>query len=377
MAVNIIGQSKIIVDSLNRARHIADTNFSVIILGETGSGKELFARYIHEQSARKKGEFIALNIAACNSNLIDSDLFGHEKGAFTGATSRRQGIFERAGGGTVLLDEIGDLSLDLQVKLLRVLENEEFQRVGGNDNLPMKARVLAATNVDLEQNVANGRFREDLCCRFATKLVVPSLRERKDDIPLLVKHIIDNEKHNLGKAYPDWFNEQYRQNLAQMLKDYPYEWPGNIRGLQQVLRALLIEVVHYTDPEKFEKQVSSVMESQCSSGKSSLEGELCRLISNLVRENIINYHLTNMSIRSRINGLLVEAISEGLDLALTLDNFVPRTQKELGEILGIPNLVFSSHPRLPKNDNDFMVKALKNCGYRDKFPKKVNDLIMM
>lgn len=377
MAVEIIGQSKVMLEALDSACHLAKSDYSLLIQGETGTGKELFARLVHEQSPRAHDVFLPVNIAAFNSNLIDSELFGHEKGAFTGATSMRKGAFERAGGGTVLLDEIGDLSLDLQVKLLRVLESKEFLRVGGDVAIPLKSRVLAATNVDLEQSIAKGRFREDLFYRFGPYVRVPPLRERQDDIFLLAEHIIKNEEKYIGQPYPDWFDKAYQFKLAQMVQEFPCQWSGNVRGLQIVLRAVLVEVSYYMTPEKFENQVRIILERECCSRERSSESKLFRLISDLVRDSIRCYPSSRTSLRSRLNGLLIEAISEGLDLALNVDEFRPRSGKEMGDILGIPSLVLSNRPSLPNNEYDYIVKALKNLGCRDELPKKVNELIAM
>ena len=377
MAVNIIGQSGVMLEVLNNACQLAATNYSIIIQGETGTGKELLAHYIHENSPRSGSAFIPVNIASYNSNLIDSELFGHVKGAFTGAVSARMGVFERAGDGTVLLDEIGDLPLDLQVKLLRVLEAREFQRVGGNDVIPMKARVLAATNVDLVKSIKEGRFREDLFFRFGLKLWVPPLRERREDIVLLAEHIINDEKKNLGRDYPDWFNEACRLNLARLLTDHPCQWPGNVRELRTVLKALLVEVVNVSTQEDFEQRAEIVLERQCSSGGGACEGDLLRLISELVRENIFTYPLHETSLRSRINDILVNGISEGLGLAVYVDNFKPGSRKEIGEILGIPSLVSANRPGLPSSENDYIVRALRNLDYREELPEKLKEVMKM
>ncbi|MDD3364622.1 MAG: sigma 54-interacting transcriptional regulator [Syntrophomonas sp.] len=375
MPTKIVGQSEAIRKALEEAYRLAATDYSIMIQGESGTGKELFAEYIHKHSSRSASMFLPVNIAAYNSNLIDSELFGHEKGAFTGTSGQRIGVFEQVGEGTILLDEIGDLSRNLQVKLLRVLQAKEFQRVGGNKTLPMKARVLAATNVDLEKNVAEGRFREDLFYRFGVTLRVPPLRERPEDIPLLVEHIIQQEEPNLGRTYPSWFGGDCRQKLGKIMGESPYPWPGNIRGLQKVLKALLIECVCYAGLEEFEERVTGLVKQKCRSEAKAVDGELSRLISNLVRDNIATYPLSNTSVRAKINALLVDAISDGLDLALNVDEFRPQSGKEIGDILGIPTLSSSNRNCLPRNENDYIVKALKNLGHRDELPDKVNELI--
>lgn len=377
MSNRIIGQSEALQRVLEEARQIAGTDYAVIIQGESGTGKELIARYIHENSKRAAGNFVAINIAGCQDSLIDSELFGHEKGAFTGADSKRIGKLELSGEGTLFLDEIGDLSRDLQVKLLRVLQEREFQPLGSNKTIPLKARVLAATNVDLKKQVAEGNFREDLFYRLGQFIKVPPLRERKEDIPLLVDYLIQQEEPNLGMLYPEWFDGHYRQTLCRVIYQYPYQWPGNMRGLQNLLRSVLITCVCYSGPEMFKQQVIKTIQQHCDFDDKSLSQQFNGLISNLVREHIVLFPTDNISLRVRINNLLVSAISDGLALALNFDAFRPRTGKELGDILGIPALSNSNRPQLPRNDNDYIVKALKNLGCREELPEKVNELIAM
>jgi len=377
MSARIIGQSEALQRVLEEARQLAGTDYSVIIQGESGTGKELIAKYIHENSKRAAGNFVAINIAGCLDSLIDSELFGHERGTFTGANSKRIGKLELTGEGTLFLDEIGDLSRDLQVKLLRVLQEREFYPLGSNKTIPLKARVLAATNVDLKKQVAKGGFREDLFYRLGQFIKVPPLRERKEDIPLLVDYLIQQEESHLDMPYPEWFDMNCRQILCRIFYEYPYQWPGNIRGLQNVLQSVLIKCVCHGGPDAFEQQVTKTIQQQCSPDERSLNEQLGRLISNLVREHIVLYPTDNTPLRVRMNNLLVDAISDGLDQALNVDAFRPRTGKELGDILGIPALSNSNRPQLPRNDNDYIVKALKNLGCRDELPEKVNELIAM
>jgi transcriptional regulator with PAS, ATPase and Fis domain len=375
MSNRIIGQSEALLRALEEARQIAGTDYSVIIQGESGTGKELIARYIHDNSKRAAGNFVAINIASYTGSLIDSELFGHEKGAFTGAINKRIGILELTGYGTLFLDEIGDLSRELQVKLLRVLQEREFYPLGSNKTIPLKARVLAATNVDLKKQVAEGRFREDLFYRLGQFIKMPPLRERKEDIPLLVDYLIQQEEPHM--SYPEWFDAHYRQILYRIFYEYPYQWPGNIRGLQNVLRSVLLKCVCHGRPEMFEQQVIKTLQQHCDSDDKSLNQQLIRLISNVVRDHIVSYPTDNTSLRVRMNDILVEGIFHGLDLALNVDAFRPRTGKELGYILGIPALSNSNRSQLPRNDNDYIVKALKNIGCREELPEKVNELIAM
>jgi len=212
-------------------RRIAPTNLTVLITGETGTGKELASRAVHAHSRRADGPFIVFDCGAAPDNLIESELFGHKRGAFTGAVGDRPGVFELADGGTIFLDEIGELPLELQPKLLRVLEQREVRRVGGSRTKAVDVRVVAATNRNLRDEVVRGTFREDLYYRLAVvEVMIPSLRERKDDLPLLVRHLLHGADHNPGA---------YRASEAVMGLFQSYHWPGNVRELNNCLiRAL-------------------------------------------------------------------------------------------------------------------------------------------
>ena len=231
----IIGTSPAIQQILAQINQIAKTDTAVLILGETGVGKNLLAEAIHRQSLRADGPFITVQCSALTESLITSELFGHEKGAFTGATNRYVGRFEMAHKGTLFLDEIGDLSLEVQARLLRVLQSKEFERVGGGkDVLVSDFRLIAATNRNLEQEVQAGRFREDLYYRInVIPLLIPPLRERKEDIPLLVRHFLslNNTKQgtNIVKIKQETMDTLTRHN-----------WPGNIRELENVIQRGLI-----------------------------------------------------------------------------------------------------------------------------------------
>ena len=203
---------------------IAGTDATVLLLGETGTGKDVLARAIVAESQRKNGPFVVVDCGAVSYSLIESELFGHERGAFTGAVAARQGAFELANGGTVFLDEIGELPLDVQPKLLRVLETREFRRVGGNKSLKTDARVIAATKRDLEREVKAGKFREDLYFRLAVvPVTVPALRQRREDVPLLARHILESA----GADFP--LEADALSALA------AHDWPGNVRELRNVL----------------------------------------------------------------------------------------------------------------------------------------------
>ncbi|MFC1515210.1 sigma-54 interaction domain-containing protein [Thermodesulfobacteriota bacterium] len=231
---NIIGQSNAINYVYYKVEQIAGTDTNVLVLGETGTGKELVARAIHGLSLRKDRALVKMNCAALPSNLIESELFGHEKGAFTGAHSRRLGRFEIANGAILFLDEIGELPLELQPKLLQVIQNGEFERLGSSDTIKVDVRIIAATNRNLEEEVRKGRFREDLWYRLNIfPITMPPLRDRLDDIPLLVDFYVDKISNRLGKSI-----EMVPVSVMGSLKKY--HWPGNIRELENVLERAVI-----------------------------------------------------------------------------------------------------------------------------------------
>ena len=228
----IVGKSEQMRRVFSVVEKIAPTGVTVVLEGETGTGKEVVARTVHQYSTRANNTFIVFDCGAVQQNLIESELFGHEKGSFTGALSARQGLFEMAHGGTIFLDEIGELALDLQPKLLRALEQREIRRVGGNRPIKIDARVIAATNRDLAEEVQAGRFREDLYYRLSVvKLTLPPLRERREDIPLLVRHIL--KTGNFNKT-PD--GQRVKGIATDALEALMrYDWPGNVRELTNVV----------------------------------------------------------------------------------------------------------------------------------------------
>ncbi len=241
----IIGKSKGIRNVLLLVDRAAPTKSNVLISGESGTGKELVARAIHFASPRKNAPFISVNCMALNPGVLESELFGHEKGSFTGAVAMRRGRFELANGGTLFLDEIGELSHDMQVKLLRVLQERKFERVGGSEEVEVDIRVVTATNKDLQQEVEKGNFREDLYYRLnVVHIQLPPLRERREDIPLLIAHFMDKIRAE---------NNLSRKTISPEALEFfsGYEWPGNIRQLENVVERCMVmasgEVIDVAD----------------------------------------------------------------------------------------------------------------------------------
>lgn len=228
---NIIGQSGKMQDVFKMVEKVCDGDTTVLIRGESGTGKELIAQAIHQYSPRSEKPLIAMNCGAIPENLLESELFGYEKGAFTGADRTKIGKFEQAGKGTIFLDEIGDLSPSLQVKLLRVIQSKHFERVGGTESIPLGARIIAATHRNLEESLKKGDFREDLYYRINVfPIFLPPLRERREDIPDLVEHFMDSFGTD-GKV-------EITAEAQQILKDY--DWPGNVRELENVIERAVI-----------------------------------------------------------------------------------------------------------------------------------------
>lgn len=230
----VVGSSRAMNDVIDRLKRIAPTDASVLIQGETGTGKELVAQAIHQNSPRKKKPFVALNCAALSENILESELFGHIRGAFTDASADRIGKFEYAHGGTLFLDEVGDMPLATQIKLLRVIENGEITRVGSNDPIKVNVRILSATNRNLEESIAAGTFRRDLYHRLkVVTIVLPRLAERSQDIPLLIEHFTRQFAARHGKDIKSMTTAARRRLIA-------FEWPGNVRQLRNVVESMVV-----------------------------------------------------------------------------------------------------------------------------------------
>ena len=269
---NIIGNSPKMITLLETVAQVAPSEATVLISGESGTGKELIAGAIHFNSLRKKGPFVKINCAAITETLLESELFGHEKGAFTGADRRKEGRFSQAHGGTLLLDEVGEMSLMMQVKLLRALQEREFNRVGGESTIQVDVRVIAATNKNLKDQINEGAFREDLYYRLnVVELEVPPLSDRKEDIPLLTQHFLElfaakNRKEIKG------FTPRAMDNLIH------YDWPGNVRELMNAVeRGVVLSRSSYLDVPDFPFMKDSMLQNDQDSttpAKLSMDGDV-------------------------------------------------------------------------------------------------------
>ena len=241
----IIGKSRSINKVLEMVKNVSPTTATVLITGESGTGKELIARAIHKNSLRRNSSFVVVNCVAFSPNLLESELFGHEKGSFTGAIARRIGRFEMANGGTIFLDEIGEMDITIQTKLLRVLQEREFERVGSSRTIKVDVRILSATNKDLKKEIEERRFREDLFYRLNVfNVYVPPLRERKEDIPLIVEHFVSKYNKILNKKV-----KKVSTKAMELLLDYNY--PGNIRELENIVERSMIMAKDEIIDEKY------------------------------------------------------------------------------------------------------------------------------
>ena len=307
---DIIGKSTKILEVLNKIKQVANTGTAVLILGETGVGKDLVARAIHRLSSRNKQSFIKVLCNALPESLITSELFGHEKGAFTGSVQRRIGRFELADGGTIFLDEIGDLQLDIQTRLLQVLQSKEFERVGGSETIRSDFRLITATNRDLADAVKNDKFRSDLYYRLNVfPIQVPPLRERKEDIPALAYHFLTNFSNKMGKIFKGIPNKE-------MDKLINYDWPGNIRELEGIIErgAVLSSNNYFRVPELSIKKLEKFEIDHLKPDITLTENERSHILQTLKKTGwkvrgkggaaeILNIHYSTLLFRMRKLGI--------------------------------------------------------------------------
>ena len=306
---NIIGNNEKLHELMELTYEVAPTKATVLIEGETGTGKELVANTIHYNSTRSEGPFIKLNCAALSENLLESELFGHVKGAFTGALADRAGRFELAHKGTLFLDEVGDISKHTQVRLLRALQEGEFERVGGTKTIKVDVRIITATNKDLKDAVASGEFREDLYYRLkVVPLRMPSLRERKDDIPLLVKHFVEKFNNEMTKEVT---------NVSPVAMEFllDYDYPGNIRELEHIIEHAFVRCQGATiNPEHLPKELrdGDIVGTAMTSGEplKALEREVIRRVLKengwRYKESAVKLQMSRTTLWRRMKDLGIE-----------------------------------------------------------------------
>ncbi len=310
---SIIGKNYKMQEVYNLILDVAETDATVLIRGETGTGKELVAKAIHFNSLRKERVFVNLNCSALPETLLESELFGYEKGAFTGAVRQKIGKFEYTNGGTLFLDEISELTPATQVKLLRVLQERIFERLGGNQEIKVDVRIIAATNKDLEKEVAEGRFREDLYYRLnVVPIKLPPLRERKEDIPILVRHFLDKYNKILKREVTVVSQEVLNELMA-------YDWPGNVRQLENVIERAIImarggRIVHIDLSDDLRKREAKA-QSDLIEGYSFKEGKK-RVIEAFEREYLLNLLMRckgNLTISSKISGVDIKTLRRKME----------------------------------------------------------------
>lgn len=300
-----IGRSKAMLEVFKAIGRVSKQNMPVLIRGESGTGKELVARALYQYSHRSDGPFLAVNCAALPDNLLESELFGHEKGAFTGAESRRIGKFEQCNGGTLFLDEIGDMALSVQAKVLRVLQEQRFERVGGNNELKTDVRILAATNRPLEQMVEDGEYREDLLYRLnGVTIELPPLRDRSGDVAMLIQHFLGQAKRELNKPNLEGLAPETVELLT------AHDWPGNVRQLRAVIRRCVLDsslpvIVPDVLPRDIQRagRFSTSADATENTGmKHSGDGvsELTRLVERLLAEKSSNIYAESVEYMERI-----------------------------------------------------------------------------
>jgi len=295
---NIIGQSGAMQEVFKAVSKVINSDVTVLLQGESGTGKELIARAIHYESEKRRNKpFVAVNCSALPESLLESELFGHEKGAFTGATQRRIGKFELANGGTVFLDEIGEMSPALQVKVLRVLQEREFERVGGNELIRVDVRIISATNKDIEEAVRKGEFREDLYYRLSVfPIRIPPLRERKEDIPLLAYHFL--------KRYAARENKEVNKISAEALElMMAYHWPGNVRELENAIeRAVILASTDEIVPSDLPPVVRAIGEKRAYEADKTLSSWIEKLEEEALRKALLECE-GNVSKTARMLGI--------------------------------------------------------------------------
>ncbi len=310
---NIIGQSKPMMKVYDIINKILDNDATVLITGESGTGKEVIAKVIHYNGKRKDYPFIAVDCASIPETLIESELFGHEKGSFTGATVMKKGKFEIANRGTIFLDEIGNLRLDVQAKLLRVLQEKEIYRVGGNEKIKVDVRIIAATNADLEDLIKTSKFREDLYYRLnVVPIKLPPLRVRRDDVPLLARYFIEKYNKEFGK------NVDLNNKVLKFL--YDYDWPGNVRELENLIQRLIVVSANpIIDINDLPENITSNTNSNANKIK---VGMTLEEIEKLFIKDTLKYCEFNLSKTARVLGITRKTLHNKIERHSDIKNFL-------------------------------------------------------
>jgi two-component system, NtrC family, response regulator HydG len=342
----VVGNSPRMHKVIDHLRNIAPTSAAVLIEGETGTGKELVAKAIHNNSPRKNKPFVAMNCTALNENLLDDELFGHEPGAFTGADRLRKGKFEHANGGTLFLDEVGDMPLPLQAKLLRVLENGEVYRIGSNEPVRVNVRLLSATNRDLEEAVAKGTFRQDVYYRLKVVTVrLPPLRERKVDIPLLLEHFIKDFNHRHGK-HVKRVSDEVRKAMDS------YEWPGNVRELRNTIESMVVQdqdgVLDVDDLAEGDPLRRVQYSERPASGPSSLVGRPLAEVERYYMEQALQLTDGNREEAARMLGIGERTLYRDMQNWKLQDKVATALDEAGGDIAAAAKLLGTSEPELQR-----------------------------
>ncbi len=322
----IIGSSILMQEIFKSIGRLVNNDVAVHITGESGTGKELLARALHFNGKRKNEPFVAVNCSGLTESLLDNELFGHEPQAFTGAVSLKIGKFEAAGEGTIFLDEIGDMPLQIQTKLLRVLQEKEFQRMGGLKSIKLKARVITATNRNLNEEVSSGRFREDLFYRInVAKIIVPPLRERKEDIPVLTDFFLKKASHKINKNFSSVSDELMSEFLN-------YSWPGNVRELENLITSICINA---------QGSVLSIQDMPVRLQSKSVSDSFEKVIDDFCRENSGSENLLPL-LYEKFEKIMIEKIARQQN----------NNKSAMARILGISRVTLAKKMNLPDSDAD-------------------------
>ncbi|MDH7498322.1 MAG: sigma 54-interacting transcriptional regulator [Syntrophomonadaceae bacterium] len=366
MASDIVGESQAMRMVRERARLLARGDIPVLLLGETGTGKDVLARYIHQCSPRAGQPLVELNLATLPENLLPSELFGHERGAFTGAVAARAGLVVEAGEGTLFLNDVGHLGLAGQAVLLQVLDAGRYRRLGGGGERVGRARVVCASSRLPAELVAEQKMLPDLMFRLGAPLYLPPLRERREDIGLLVRAMVAHERENSPPEEWAWFGEAEEARLARLLQEADYPWPGNVRELETLVRRLWLEVVRAGPGADLEEGVRRCLaEARAAYGQAVPEESLADLVCRRLCRG------QGPSVRELVEEWARLEVAAGLVRALQM-GYAPASLAQLGRDLGIAALVHASRRRVPGSVVVAAVASLEDCPH---YPPALRELL--